>query len=154
MPIPPVGDNAPNFEAQTDAGEILRLSDFQGKRVVLYFYPRANTEGCTKEACGFRDDYSAYEGLDVVILGVSPDTVRKQSNFKNKYDLPFTLLADPDHEIADLYGVWGPKKFMGREFEGVLRTTFIIDEKGLIQSVFEGVKPAGHSQEILDAIRT
>ncbi|NIM92286.1 MAG: thioredoxin-dependent thiol peroxidase [Anaerolineales bacterium] len=152
--MPPVGDNAPNFEAQTDAGEILRLSDFQGKRVVLYFYPRANTEGCTKEACGFRDDYSAYEGLDVVILGVSPDTVRKQSNFKNKYDLPFTLLADPDHEIADLYGVWGPKKFMGREFEGVLRTTFIIDEKGLIQSVFEGVKPAGHSQEILDAIRT
>jgi peroxiredoxin Q/BCP len=121
---------------------------------VLYFYPRADTPGCTKEACAFRDDYSAYEEAGVVILGVSPDTVKKQAKFKEKWDLPFPLIADPDHAIADAYGVWGPKKFMGREYEGVHRTTFIIDKKGNIKKVFENVKPAEHSQEILAVMQS
>jgi len=152
MPLPKVGETAPDFEAETDTGETLRLSDTQGKRVVLYFYPRANTPGCTTEACGFRDDFDVYELKDALILGVSPDTVRKQSNFKGKYDLPFPLLADPDHKVAEMYGVWQLKNFMGREFMGVVRTTFLIDEDGIIKHIFEGVKPAGHSGEILQAL--
>ncbi|MGD2162736.1 MAG: thioredoxin-dependent thiol peroxidase, partial [Anaerolineales bacterium] len=144
----------PEFESLDDGGEPIKLSDYRGKEVVLYFYPRADTPGCTKEACAFRDDYSAYKEADVVILGVSPDTVKKQANFKKKWDLPFPLIADEDHSIAAAYGVWGPKKFMGREYEGVHRTTFIIDKKGKIKQVFENVKPAEHSQEILAAIRS
>lgn len=153
MPLPTVGETAPDFKAETDSGEVLRLSDFRGKRVVLYFYPRANTAGCTAEACAFRDDFSAYEELDTVILGVSPDTIKKQSNFKGKYDLPFPLVADVDHKVSELYGVWQLKKMMGREYMGVVRTTFIIDEEGKISHVFEGVKPKQHSGEVLDALR-
>lgn len=152
MQLPKVGDVAPDFEAENDLGEAMRLSDLRGKRIILYFYPKADTPGCTTEACNFRDDYSAYQKKDVIILGVSPDNVKKQANFKGKHELPFTLIADADHKIADQYGVWGPKKFMGREYEGVLRTTFIIDEKGKISHVFEGVKPAGHSGEVLAAL--
>jgi peroxiredoxin Q/BCP len=152
MPLPAIGDIAPDFEAETDSGETLRLSDFRGKRVVLYFYPRADTPGCTTEACGFRDDYSAYEELDAVILGVSPDTVKKQSNFKGKHNLPFPLVADVDHKVAELYGVWQLKKMMGREYMGVVRTTFILDEEGKISHVFEGVKPKQHSGEVLEAL--
>lgn len=147
-----VGDKAPDFELKTDDGEVHRLKDSQGKRVVLFFYPKANTPGCTVEACGFRDDFSVFEGIDVEILGISPDTVRRQLNFKNKFDLPYTLLADADHEVAELYGVWGWKKFMGRDYEGVNRTTFIIDKDGMISHVFEGVKPEGHSGEVLEVL--
>jgi peroxiredoxin Q/BCP len=154
MKLPEVGQPAPEFESLDDSGETIKLSDYRGKEVVLYFYPRADTPGCTKEACGFRDDYSAYEKAGVVILGVSPDTVKKQAKFKEKWDLPFPLIADDDHTIAESYGVWGPKKFMGREYEGVHRTTFILDAEGKIKQVFKNVKPAEHSQEILAAIRS
>jgi len=119
---------------------------------VLYFYPKADTPGCTREACGFRDDFKAYEEKGAVILGMSPDKVRSQSNFKAKYGLPFPLLADPDHLTATAYGVWGKKQFMGREVTGILRTTFLIDEAGRVAQVFEGVKPAGHSGEVLAAL--
>ena len=146
------GDTAPEFSAQTDSGEPISLSDFRGKNIVLYFYPKADTPGCTTEACNFRDDYSAYEKKDVVILGVSPDTVKKQANFKQKFELPFTLIADEGHAISDRYGVWGPKKFMGKEYEGVHRTTFLINQKGKISQIFEKVKPGIHSAEILAAL--
>ena len=147
-----VGDLAPDFQLISDAGEPEKLSDYRGAFVVLYFYPRANTPSCTKEACGFRDDYSVYQEKGVVILGVSPDTVRKQANFKAKYDLPFTLLDDTDHLVSEAYGVWGLKKFMGREFMGVKRTTFLIGPQGKIFAIFEEVKPAEHSKKILTAL--
>jgi peroxiredoxin Q/BCP len=151
MNLPQPGDPAPEFEGLTDTGQSIKLSDYRGQDVVLYFYPRADTPGCTKEACGFRDDFSAYEKKGVIVLGVSPDTVKKQAKFKNKFDLPFTLIADDEHKISELYGVWGLKKFMGREYHGVHRITFLIDKKGLIKQVFEKVKPETHSAEILAA---
>jgi len=143
---------APDFALKDEEGRIHRLSDYQGRPVVLYFYPKDDTPGCTKEACGFRDDYSAYEDANVTILGVSPDTSESHAKFKRKYSLPFTLLADTDHQVCDQYGVWGPKKFMGREYEGVLRTTYLIGPEGNIQKVYEKVKPANHSAEILEAL--
>jgi peroxiredoxin Q/BCP len=152
MTMPKPGDLAPDFELLSDADRPIKLSDFRGKHVVLYFYPKADTPGCTTEACGFRDDYSMYEEKGVVILGVSPDTVSTQSKFKAKHTLPFTLLADPEKKVSEAYGVWGLKKFMGREYMGVLRTTFLIDPEGKIVQVFEKVKPATHSAEILGAL--
>jgi peroxiredoxin Q/BCP len=152
MQIKAVGEIAPEFELQTDAGETLRLADYRGKTVVLFFYPRADTKGCTTEACGFRDDYSGFQDVDAVILGISPDSVKDQAKFTTKHAFPFPLLADEDHAIAEAYGVWGLKKFMGREYMGVHRTTFIIDPEGKIAKVFERVKPAGHSQEVLAAL--
>jgi peroxiredoxin Q/BCP len=152
MTMPKPGDLAPDFELLSDADRPIKLSDFRGKHVVLYFYPKADTPGCTTEACGFRDDYSMYEEKGVVILGVSPDTVSTQSKFKAKHTLPFTLLADPEKKVSEAYGVWGLKKFMGREYMGVLRTTFLIDPEGKILQVFEKVKPATHSAEILGAL--
>jgi peroxiredoxin Q/BCP len=152
MSMPKVGDPAPEFELETDAGETVRLADFRGRRVVLYFYPRADTPGCTREACEFRDDFAAYQEKGVVVLGVSPDGVRSQAKFRAKYELPFPLLADPDRRAAQAYGVWGKKKFMGREGMGILRTTFLIDEAGRVARVFEGVKPQGHSGEVLAAL--
>ncbi len=148
MPIS-AGIPAPEFELLDDKNTPRRLSDFRGKFVVLYFYPKDDTPGCTKEACSFRDDYSAYEKAGVIILGVSPDTPRSHAVFKAKFHLPFPLLADEGHQVCDLYGVWGPKKFMGREYEGVLRTTFLIDPQGNIARVFERVRPAEHSSEVL-----
>jgi len=130
-----------------------RLSDFRGRKVVLYFYPKDDTPGCTTEACSFRDNYSAYENTDLVILGVSPDSPQSHAKFKQKYSLPFPLLADEGHKICDEYGVWGPKKFAGREYEGVLRTTFLIDQNGRIAKVFENVKPSEHSAEVLEAAK-
>jgi len=152
MKLPQPGEVAPDFNSLTDAGEPISLSDFRGRNVVLYFYPRADTPGCTKEACNFRDDFSAYKKQGVVILGVSPDTVKQQAKFKEKFELPFTLIADDDHGISDRYGVWGPKKFMGKEYEGVHRTTFLIDKAGKILQVFEKVKPETHSAEILSVL--
>jgi peroxiredoxin Q/BCP len=151
MPLP-AGIPAPDFELPDDTNTPRRLSDLRGKNVVLYFYPKDDTPGCTKEACNFRDDYSAYEKAGVVILGVSPDDVKSHAKFKKKFQLPFPLLADEDHQVCDLYRVWGPKKFMGREYQGVLRTTFLIDENGTIVKVFENVQPAGHSAEVLSAV--
>lgn len=152
MPINP-NIPAPDFALPDDSGTTRRLSDFRGQPVVLYFYPQDDTPGCTTEACNFRDDYSAYTQAGVTILGVSPDDVASHVKFKQKYGLPFPLLADAQHHICDQYGVWGPKKTFGREYEGVLRTTFLIDADGRIAHVFEDVKPSEHSAEVLDALK-
>jgi peroxiredoxin Q/BCP len=129
------------------------LSDYRGQPLVLYFYPKDDTPGCTTEACNFRDDYSAYQQAGVTILGISPDTPKSHAKFKAKFGLPFPLLADVDHKICELYGVWGRKKLMGKEYDGVFRTTFIIDAQGKIARVFENVKPAEHSAEVLEALK-
>ena len=151
MPIS-AGVPAPDFELLDDTNVQRKLSDFRGSKVILYFYPEDDTPGCTKEACNFRDDYSAYEKAGVVILGVSPDTVESHVKFKKKFQLPFPLLADVGHKVCDLYGAWGPKQFLGKSYEGVLRTTFLIDENGNIMRVFEKVRPAEHSAEILSIL--
>lgn len=148
MPIS-AGIPAPEFEMLDDTGTSRKLSDFRGKNVILYFYPKDDTPGCTKEACNFRDDYSAYEKAGVVILGVSPDSVESHVKFKKKFQLQFPLLADDEHKVCDAYGAWGPKKFMGKEYVGVLRTTFLIDVDGNIKKVYENVRPAEHSSELL-----
>ncbi len=151
MPIS-ANQPAPDFTLPDENGDTHSLSDYRGRPVILYFYPKDNTSGCTTEACSFRDDYSAYEGKNVAIVGVSPDTSKSHANFKAKYDLPFTLLADTDHAVAEKYGVWGQKKMMGREYMGIFRTTFLIDANGRIAKVFENVKPAEHSAEVLAAL--
>lgn len=151
MPIS-AGIPAPDFELLDDANALRKLSDYRGRNVVLYFYPKDDTPGCTKEACNFRDDYSAYEKANVVVLGVSPDDVGSHVKFKKKFDLPFPLLADEGHKVCDQYQVWGPKKFMEKSYEGVLRTTFLIDGNGNILKVFENVRPAEHSTEVLSAL--
>jgi peroxiredoxin Q/BCP len=143
---------APDFELLDDANTVRTLSEFRGKNVVLYFYPADDTPGCTKEACNFRDDYSAYEQAGVVVLGVSPDDAESHGKFKRKFHLPFPLLADEGHKVCDLYQVWGPKKFLGKNYEGVLRTTFLIDRNGMIVKVFENVRPAEHSAEVFSAL--
>ena len=148
----PISSNilAPDFELMDDTNTLRKLSDYRGRNVILYFYPKDDTPGCTKEACNFRDDYSAYEKAEVVILGVSPDSVASHVKFKNKFQLRFPLLADGEHKVCDLYQVWGPKKFMGKEYEGVLRTTFLIDANGMIKKVYENVRPAEHSTQLLE----
>jgi peroxiredoxin Q/BCP len=151
MPIKE-GSAAPEFSLLDENGNQRKLSEFRGKPVVLYFYPKDDTPGCTKEACNFRDDYDIYRNAGVIVLGVSPDTSKSHTKFKEKYHLPFTLLADTDHKISEAYGVWGRKKFMGKEYDGVFRTTFVIDEEGKIVKVFENVKPDGHSKEVLEAL--
>jgi len=148
MPIQK-GLPAPEFSLNDDEGRTRVLSEFKGTKVVLYFYPKDDTPGCTTEACNFRDDYGAYVDAGITILGISPDSVKSHQEFREKYKLPFSLLADEDHKVAEAYGVWDKKKFMGKEYMGVLRTTFIVDEKGRIAHVFEDVKPADHSKEIL-----
>ena len=152
MPISS-GIPAPEFELLDDTNTSRRLSDFKGQPVILYFYPADDTAGCTKEACSFRDDYSAYQKSGVTILGVSPDSVKSHVKFKQKYQLPFPLLADEDHQVCNVYGVWGLKKFAGREYEGVLRTTFLIDSHGKVAQVFENVRPTEHSAEVLEALK-
>jgi peroxiredoxin Q/BCP len=153
MPIS-ANQPAPNFVLKDENGVERSLADYKGKPVILYFYPKDDTPGCTTEACSFRDDYSAYEEAGVTILGVSPDSPKSHTKFKAKYNLPFTLLTDEDHQVAELYGVWGPKKFMGREYEGIYRTTFLIDAGGNVQQVFENVKPAEHSAELLETLQS
>ncbi len=144
---------APDFTLPDETGSLRRLSEFKGRPVVLYFYPKDDTPGCTTEACNFRDDYSAYVDADVVLVGVSPDNSASHSMFKTKYKLPFLLLSDQEHKVCGQYGVWGVKKYMGKEYEGVLRTTFLIDGNGRIVHVFENVKPDGHSTEVLAALK-
>lgn len=140
---------APDFQLQDETGVVHSLSQYRGQNVVLYFYPKDDTPGCTAEACSFRDDYSAYEKAGVTILGVSPDSPSSHAKFKARYHLPFTLLADEDHKVCELYEVWGKKKMYGKEYEGVNRTTYLISQDGMIRKVFEKVKPAEHSAEIL-----
>lgn len=152
MPIS-ANQPAPEFALQDENGQTRKLSDYRGQPVVLYFYPKDDTPGCTTEACSFRDDYPVYEENGVVILGISPDNARAHTKFKKKYNLPFTLLSDEGHQIADAYGVWGPKKFMGKSYEGILRTTFLIGPDGNIIKVFENVKPDGHSGVVLAALK-
>ncbi len=147
------GSAAPAFSVPDETGKIRSLSDYRGSKVILYFYPKDDTPGCTTEACNFRDDYSAYSSANVIILGVSPDSIESHKKFKEKYQLPFPLLADDQHSICDAYGVWGMKTFMGKDSMGVLRTTFIIDEEGMILQVFENVKPSQHSVEILASLK-
>lgn len=143
------GIPAPGFTLVDENGTSHSLADYHGQPVVLYFYPKDDTPGCTKEACNFRDDYSAYQEAGVTILGVSPDSPASHRKFKEKYDLPFTLLADEDHAVCELYEAWGLKKSYGREYEGVLRTTYVIGADGSILEAFEKVKPAEHSAEVL-----
>jgi thioredoxin-dependent peroxiredoxin len=143
---------APDFSLEDETGTIQRLSTYRGKPVVLYFYPKDDTPGCTKEACNFRDDYRNYSQAGVVILGVSPDNAQSHKRFIDKYSLPYSLLADIDHKLCDVYGVWGEKTSAGRVYDGVFRTTFVIDSSGMIVQVFENVKPDEHSKEILNAL--
>jgi peroxiredoxin Q/BCP len=146
------GDKAPDFELRNQDDEPVKLSDLAGKRVVLYFYPKADTPGCTKQACGIRDHLADYEGTGAVVLGVSPDPPSALRAFADKYSLPFTLLADFDHEVAESYGVWKQKSMAGRTFWGNARTTFLIDEEGRIAREFEDVSPATHDELLLEAL--
>jgi thioredoxin-dependent peroxiredoxin len=146
------GDDAPDIHLRTDTDEDLRLSDLRGKRVVLYFYPKADTPGCTVEACEFRDDGAAFAGKDAVILGISPDKPAAQAKFKQKFNLPFTLLADEDKAAAQGYGVWKEKNMYGRKTMGIERTTFIISPNGKIEKVYNKVKAKGHAAQVLESL--
>jgi peroxiredoxin Q/BCP len=146
------GEPAPDFTLTSDAGERVSLSDFRGKPIVLYFYPKDDTPGCTTQACGIRDAYGEFETVGAVVLGVSPDDERRHLRFKEKYGLPFTLLADPEHEVADRYGVWGEKRYMGRTYMGVNRTTFVVAPDGTVAKVLRDVKPATHADDVLAAL--
>lgn len=144
--------NAPDFELLDENGNPHKLSDYRGKPVLLYFYPKDDTPGCTTEACEFRDDYDQYGKAGVVILGVSPDSPKSHKKFKEKYNLPFTLISDENHSVCELYEVWGKKSMYGKEYYGVLRTSFLIDGDGKLLEIFENVKPKGHSAKVLSAL--
>ena len=146
------GKPAPDFELATDSGESVKLSDFRGKPVVLYFYPKDDTPGCTTQACGIRDSYGEFKKAGAVVLGVSPDDEKSHVKFKEKYELPFTLLADPEHEVAEQYGTWVEKKNFGKEYWGVERSTFLIDSKGNVAKVMRRVKPDSHTDAVLAAL--
>lgn len=146
------GNKAPDFKLKSDKGEILSLRDFRGKKVILYFYPKDMTSGCTVEACDFRDNVKKFEKKNAVIIGVSADDTKSHAKFKEKYELPFTLLSDESHKMLEDYGVWQEKSMYGKKYEGIVRTTFVIDEKGNIEKVFEKVKVDGHISEILESI--
>lgn len=146
------GDEAPHFELTDTQGNTVRLSDFKGNKLVLYFYPKDDTPGCTVEACEFRDYISAFEERDAFVLGVSPDGQSSHEKFTAKHNLPFPLLSDTDKSAARAYGVWGEKKSFGRTYMGVHRTTFVIDEKGLISRIFRNVRPRGHGQKVLELL--
>jgi peroxiredoxin Q/BCP len=146
------GDKAPAFSAATNDGHKVALSDFLGKNVILYFYPKDDTSGCTKEACAFRDDFADFKKKGAVILGVSIDPVKSHARFVEKYKLPFTLLADEDKQIVQAYGVWGEKSFMGRKYQGTHRVTFLIGPDGRIRKIWAAVKPAEHAREVLAAL--
>ncbi len=146
------GEPAPDFTLTSDAGERVSLADFRGKPVVLYFYPKDDTPGCTAQACGIRDAYGEFERAGAVVLGVSPDDAAEHVKFKEKYGLPFTLLADPEHEVAERYGVWGEKRYGGRTYEGVNRTTFLIGPEGTVAKVMHDVKPDAHADDVLASL--
>ena len=144
-----VGDAAPQFSAKDQDGNVHELSDYKGKKLVVFFYPKASTPGCTAEACNLRDNWEVFQEKGYEILGVSADSAKRQTNFKNKHELPFPLLADEEKEVINAFGVWGPKKFMGKEYDGIHRTTFIIDEEGKIEEVIGKVKTKAHAEQIL-----
>lgn len=144
-----VGDKAPNFEAVNQHGDTVKLSDFAGKKLVVFFYPKASTPGCTVEACNLRDNYQTFLAQNYEVIGVSADSIKRQSNFATKQELPFSLLADEDKKVIEAFGVWGPKKFMGKEYDGIHRTTFIIDENSEIIEVIAKVKTKEHTAQIL-----
>ena len=146
------GDPAPGFEAQTFSGETIRLAELRGKEVILYFYPKDDTPGCTKEACGFRDWHQELQKKGAVVLGVSPDPAKSHKKFTEKFNLPFSLLVDEEKKIINAYGVWGEKTFMGRKYMGVYRVTFLIGKDGRIKKIWPDVKPDGHASELLDAL--
>ena len=146
------GDKAPEFSAVTQAREKVALSDYRGKKVILYFYPKDDTPGCTKEACGFRDAFAAFKKQGAVVLGVSTDSVTSHAKFAEKYKLPFTLLADEDKQIVEAYGVWGQKSFMGRKYIGTHRVTFLIAADGRIEKIWPEVKAAEHAAEVMEAV--
>jgi thioredoxin-dependent peroxiredoxin len=152
MPTPTEGASAPEISLPTDAGEPFELSSLRGKNVVLYFYPKADTPGCTKEACDFKASSETFTKANTVIVGVSPDAAKAQAKFKNKFDLPFTLLADTEHKAAEDYGVWKEKSMYGKKYMGVDRTTFVIGPDGVIKKIFAKVKVDGHAAEVLAAI--
>jgi thioredoxin-dependent peroxiredoxin len=147
-----VGDAAPDFAATNDKGETVKLSDFKGKKLAIFFYPASGTPSCTAEACSLRDHYKDLQLKGIEVLGVSPDSVKKQQNFSQKHEFPYDIVADPELEILNAYGVWGPKKFMGREFDGVHRTTFMIDENGKIEHIIEKVRSANHAAQLLELV--
>jgi peroxiredoxin Q/BCP len=146
------GGPAPDFELTSDNGERVKLSDFRGRPVVLYYYPKDDTPGCTTQACGLRDEYAQFKERGAVILGVSPDDEASHVKFRDKYQLPFTLLADTDHSVAETYGVWGEKKFAGKKYMGINRSTFVIDADGKIAKAMRGVKPDTHAENVIAAL--
>lgn len=143
------GDAVPNFTAKDEQGNTVSLNDYKGKKLVVFFYPKASTPGCTVEACNLRDNYEALQTEGYELLGVSADSEKRQSNFKNKYEFPFPLLADEDKAVINAFGVWGPKKFMGKEYDGIHRMTFLINEEGVVDRVIEKVKTKDHAAQIL-----
>ncbi|MFB9053754.1 thioredoxin-dependent thiol peroxidase [Formosa undariae] len=145
-----IGDKAPDFSAKDQDGNIISLNDYEGKKLVIFFYPKASTPGCTAEACNLRDNYERFKSLNYEILGVSADSEKRQSNFKNKHEFQYPLLADEDKTVINAFGIWGPKKFMGREYDGIHRTTFVINEEGIIEDVISKVKTKAHAEQILD----
>lgn len=144
-----IGDKAPKFEALDQEGNTIKLADYKGKKLVLFFYPKASTPGCTMEACNLRDNYHQFLAKGYAVLGVSADSAKRQQNFIAKNELPFPLLADEDKQVINAFGVWGPKKFMGREFDGIHRTTFVINENGIIEDIITKVKTKEHTSQIL-----
>lgn len=145
------GDKVPDFSSKDQDGNTISLSDYKGKKLIVFFYPRANTPGCTAEACNLRDNYADLQAQGYELLGVSEDSEKKQANFRNKYEFPFPLLADEDHTVIETFGVWGPKKFMGKEYDGLHRMTFLINEDGVVDRVIEKVKTKDHTAQILSA---
>jgi thioredoxin-dependent peroxiredoxin len=147
------GDKAPDFGVVNQNNEVMSLQSYRGKKVILYFYPKDSTPGCTAESCNLRDSYSELTTLGFEVIGVSADSVASHQKFISKHDLPFDLLSDTDQKVIEAYGVWGPKKFMGKEYEGIHRTTFVIDENGVIERVFNKVKTKEHTQQILETYK-
>ncbi len=147
------GKQAPDFELKANTGETVKLSDFRGKYVVLYFYPKDMTPGCTTQACDFRDNYERFKELDAVILGISPDPIERHQKFIDKHDLPFLLLSDEDHQVAEAYGVWKLKKMFGKEYMGIERSTFLIDKDGTVIKEWRKVKVKGHVEEALEYLK-
>lgn len=146
------GDKVPNFTVNDQDGNAVSLSDYKGKKLIVFFYPKASTPGCTAEACNLRDNYKVLQDKGFELLGVSADSEKRQTNFKNKYEFPFPLLADEEKEVINAFGVWGPKKFMGREYDGIYRKTFLVDENGVVEHVIDKVKTKDHAAQILELV--
>ncbi|ASO07900.1 thioredoxin-dependent thiol peroxidase [Arenibacter algicola] len=144
-----VGDKVPTFSAKDENGNIINLSDYKGKKLIVFFYPKASTPGCTAEACNLRDNYAELKAEGYELLGVSADSQKRQLNFKNKYQFPFPLLADEDHTVINIFGVWGPKQFMGKKYDGIHRMTFVIDGDGVVEKVIDKVKTKDHAAQLL-----